>query len=408
MSRQSVIVAVYIISLSLIIATIYKTSAGLTLIQLGITMLIGAVLLTLPALMVCLNYRAMTRLLLEATAAAGACLQGKKEISEINTLLNHPVTDRFVDQYNQLVAKACSNCALFGDTAVRLAEDAEHISRASDNIAQSMQQQVADTEQLKRVIDELQTAISVARGVAQSTHQLANQSETEGESGKQVMTGAITGVMLLSASVNEAGEIIQKLGEDSKSIGGIIEVITGVSEQTNLLALNAAIEAARAGDQGRGFAVVADEVRALAEQTRLSAQKINEIINALLNHVARASTVIKNSVDQADKSDELMEGVAVSYSELVGYMKEISAQSNNLQQTMVSSLSSADSAVSNLVSIQSLSQGSIEQTEMLIVDSKELSKMGEQLNIMVATGGDQQLENKAKNLNSSDDSIELF
>ena len=62
-----------------------------------------------------------------------------------------------------------------------------------------------------------------------------------------------------------------KLGERSKEIGNIVEVISGISGQTNLLALNAAIEAARAGEQGRGFAVVADGAAARADVAEVGA-----------------------------------------------------------------------------------------------------------------------------------------
>jgi methyl-accepting chemotaxis protein len=88
-------------------------------------------------------------------------------------------------------------------------------------------------------------------------------------------------VMLATASVQELGQ----LGE---RIGAVVETIDGIAEQTNLLALNAAIEAARAGEHGRGFAIVADEVRKLAERSQTETKGIAELIGSVQASTKRA------------------------------------------------------------------------------------------------------------------------
>ena len=313
--------------------------------------------------------------------------------------------NRFVASYNKFVDMATANRNLFGDVASRLGNDAQEMSLISKLIAESMQQQVANTEQVQSTINNLQATVVMAKHVADVTYALAAKSESEGESGKKVMTEAIAGVMVLAESVNEAGVIVKKLGEDSKAIGGIIDVITGVAEQTNLLALNAAIEAARAGEQGRGFAVVADEVRSLASQTQQSAQKINEIINILLKHVENAQQIMDKSVEQADNSDELMEGVVMSYSELVGLMKDVSTQSSTLLDVTNNSHTEVEQAVNSLEVIQTSSQATIEQTETLTARSMELGKMGDQLGVMVGTTS---IQSEAGTAAENEGDAELF
>ena len=389
-----------------VLFSLYGTLEFRQFVILAVLLVIAVVILLAQRL---LRARQSARLFEQLTGRVQLCLSG--EVEDHNEPLNvssYPETARgFVDQFNMLVAKSSSNAALFNDVATKLADQAHELSVIASGIEVQMQGQADKTSAVQQIIEKLQNTVSLAANVAGEASDLANRSESEGNSGKVVMTEAITGVMILSASVNEAGEIIHKLGEDSKSIGGIIDVITGVAEQTNLLALNAAIEAARAGEQGRGFAVVADEVRSLASQTQSSAQKINEIISTLLGHVDAASEVIKRSVEEADKSDDLMEGVTVSYSEIVGYMSEVSRLSNHLSQETLRGKGAAAGAAYQLGEIAESSNVTIENARVLSASSMELGKMGEQLNLLLGNTAVQQEIDDGENEDASDD-VELF
>ena len=85
----------------------------------------------------------------------------------------------------------------------------------------------------------------------------------------------------ITKSSSEVEHIIGAIRSEMDQIRKIVNIITDLANQTNLLALNAAIEAARAGDAGRGFAVVASEVKALAQESRISAESIADMIMGL-------------------------------------------------------------------------------------------------------------------------------
>ncbi|MEC9125908.1 MAG: methyl-accepting chemotaxis protein, partial [Pseudomonadota bacterium] len=133
---------------------------------------------------------------------------------------------------------------------------------------------------------------------AEDTLSQIRHADAEAENVRQISLENKNTIEILSRDVQEAADVINKLHQDSTSIGGILDVIRGVADQTNLLALNAAIEAARAGEQGRGFAVVADEVRTLASRTQESTQEINAMIEVLQAGAEKAVSVMNQGKEQ--------------------------------------------------------------------------------------------------------------
>lgn len=127
----------------------------------------------------------------------------------------------------------------------------------------------------------------------------------------------------VTSSVNKTADIITNLKQHSEHIGTVVDVIDTISQQINLLALNAAIEAARAGEHGRGFAVVADEVRSLAFKTQQSTISIQGIISELQEQSTSADQFMQQSIQSVRESQSIS-------LELVGVLKEISEQVNNI------------------------------------------------------------------------------
>lgn len=136
-------------------------------------------------------------------------------------------------------------------------------------------------DEVQHTSGEISLAIDEIAKNANSASEAADRSKQYTKQSIDIQECTVKAVTSLKSSMQDAGEIITGLSNDSDTIGSVLDVIKGIAEQTNLLALNAAIEAARAGDQGRGFAVVADEVRTLAQRTQESTSEIQIIIEKL-------------------------------------------------------------------------------------------------------------------------------
>ena len=115
---------------------------------------------------------------------------------------------------------------------------------------------------------------------------------------------------------------INKMAEDIKNI---TKMITNISEQTNLLALNASIEAGRAGEHGLGFAVVADKVQKLAEESKSSVEKTNEIAEKITRDIGSATT-------SSQEISGSMEEISTSAEEQTASMEEVTATTGRLEE----------------------------------------------------------------------------
>lgn len=331
-------------------------------------------------------------------------MQGK-DFEPVKSIPGMPQTYALAENISTAMESLKSTNNLVTQVASNLAGHSNEISTTASVIAGQMNQQVQEAAEISELVERLQTVFTTSIDAAEQTVELSTKSETEGNSGKLIMTQAMSSVSALSDSVVTAGGMIDKLGDESKEIGGIISVIKGVAEQTNLLALNAAIEAARAGEQGRGFAVVADEVRSLASKTQESASEIEMIIEKIIRSVHETSDKVSESVKLAEESDESIEGVVVSYSELVGYLSEVSGLGRNVAEATRSEVDTAGHVFTKLQDIQSIGEITEENSQTMAEASKELHFLGEQLEQLAKLSND---SDGASDGEGAEESEELF
>lgn len=188
------------------------------------------------------------------------------------------------------------------------------------------------------------------------------------------------------------GIILEGLGkaiEDSHSVGQVTSLtdeILNISSQTNLLVLNASIEAARAGEAGKGFAVVADEIRGLADSSRETAnriQQINSVVVAAVNNLSDNANELVGYIQNAILPEfEAFVESGVKYRDNASYienaMQEFTAKTDMLKKN-IDEIALSISAITTAVDEGAEGiNGAAKSTQNLVEDIVNISdKMNE-------------------------------
>ncbi|MCL6585463.1 MAG: methyl-accepting chemotaxis protein [Anoxybacillus sp.] len=137
-------------------------------------------------------------------------------------------------------------------SAEQTSKATEHIAMTMQQIAFGMEQQVRNIEEQGKTVDEISSDVQLVTKRTKNVAAITAHTLQQVVKGNEIVQSAVAKMNTVNETIINLGEIVRTLGERSKQIESILEIITGIAEQTNLLALNAAIEAARAGEYGRG------------------------------------------------------------------------------------------------------------------------------------------------------------
>ena len=177
----------------------------------------------------------------------------------------------------------------------QISDSAGQIAEAVGDVSHGAESQVYQIRTVNNALDGIRNRAGEMVGGAEEVHALAGAIESEAEAKRGEMGRALTILLEVRDSVQQAAAEVSGLTVTAAEINNFVVSVSRIAEQTNLLALNASIEAARAGPAGRGFAVVAAEVGKLAEQTQAAADDVVRLTEAVTTRVTTTSLAMENS-----------------------------------------------------------------------------------------------------------------
>ena len=259
------------------------------------------------------------------------------------------------------------------------------IAVSSEDTARAVNQQADMTSQIQNKLENTNDTATTAMSTTEELRAVV-------ENGKQLADDLHKQSVLVDENTTRISETVAMLVENVQKVSGITESILNISSQTNLLALNASIEAARAGEAGRGFAVVADQIRTLAEETKVSTEKITAIINELTSITSETQQGIEESVESINVQRKKVEEVNDSFIQVDQGMIELSTGVESMNGEVQEVLEANKTIVESVEMLSSVSEEVSAETH----SSKEtIDQAFDSLNVFVEVfqGAIEELEN---------------
>jgi methyl-accepting chemotaxis protein len=265
------------------------------------------------------------------------------------------------------------------------------ITNSTNEIVDSVQsQEISINQQANSAIattdsvNELESISTETAEQADASATGARQALSLAEEGTKAVQKTINEISELRDRVDEIAQQIVNLGEQTGQITNVSDLVSDLAKQTNMLALKAAVEAARAGEQGKGFGVVAGEIRKLADESKKSAQKINDLATDIQVAINRTVSVTDRGTKTATEGIQIAENTVSTF---IGVTDAVNNVFLNSQQISASTQRQATAIQQVLSAMNTISQGSQESAvgmHKVKTSTRELNQIADELQAVVS------------------------
>ena len=283
------------------------------------------------------------------------------------------------DSFNYMVEE-------LGSLVVRVKMVAHEVENSTTMTYERMSQlvEVADTQinQITGAAVEVERMADSSRQVAERAQVLygvAREARQTAESGRGAVLQTVEGMGRIHEYVLDTSSKVQTLGDRSREINNIVEVIANIAHQTNRLALDAAIQAAMAGENGKGFGAVAADIRRLAERAKDQASSIARIVRGVREDIGAVAVSMRDTERETSTGAELAQEAGTSLESIFGVVERQASEIEAINRMAAQQLQSSSAVVQIMQAVSDSTQHSSTNTRDAAENMERLARLAEQL-----------------------------
>jgi len=248
----------------------------------------------------------------------------------------------------------------------------EHVVNLVQETSEDAERQAAASVESAKTMEEMSMGIRKIAEASGNIVESSRHTEEDVRFGSEKVSHVSEQMEEIRRSTRVSSELMHQMNELSAQVAGMSSAISEIANQTNLLALNAAIEAARAGEDGRGFAVVAGEVRKLAEQSRVTAEQIQDSIGQMTGLTAKAYEVMNREVNESvERGISVTEEARNAFLQIEASTKQIAEQIHEVSAITEQMSASADEIAASVTQMAETSSRSLESFQSVTAATQE-------------------------------------
>ncbi|MDD1694855.1 MAG: methyl-accepting chemotaxis protein [Methanoregula sp.] len=335
------------------------------------------------------------------TQAATGDLTVKLEIAthDDDTKATYEQMVRLRDGIRSLIGSLKQNLGTVNTKMENLTSTAQNATQSIEDASKGVQQIAVNTskvsdnttkiaegfEQINKAVQDMSAAVEEITSSMESVSTLSKETDDLALEGAELAGNAEKSMAEIADTSEKVYVIVQDVEKQMGEITKIVGLIRDLASQTNLLALNAAIEAARAGDAGRGFAVVATEVKSLAQESRSSAEKIEEMIATLQKSTRNATAAMGESRAVVERGEKMVSETVTSFKNIASAIDKVAKSAGEVAAATEEQAATTEEVTANINELAGFVDRTAQEASDAAAATEESSAALDEITRMVQT-----------------------